>query len=174
MQLADAGMFPGRRTELIDGEVLDVSSQNNPHIAGISKINRLLVAAFDESYWLMVQATLRLPSGDVPEPDFAIRPGPISTDNSVQPLPLLVIEVSDETLLFDQFMKSSLYAANAIADYWVVNVKDRQVEVYRDPVPDPSRRHGHRYSSINTFKPGTAISPLAAPHVRFEVEKMLP
>ncbi|MDB5301497.1 MAG: uncharacterized protein JWO87_3160 [Phycisphaerales bacterium] len=151
-----------------------MAPQNNPHISAISNTNELLVLAFHGKYWLTVQATVRLPSGDAPEPDFALRPGRPSADNSVQPLPLLVIEISDETLLFDQTIKSSLYAANAIADYWVVNVKDRQVEVYRDPVPDPTRRHGHRYSSINTFKPGTSISPLAAPDVRFEVEKMLP
>jgi Uma2 family endonuclease len=174
MQLADTGLFPGKRTELIDGELLDVAPQNNPHVSGISKTIRLLVAAFDESYWVTVQSTVRLPSGDAPEPDFAVRPGPASADNSVQPVPLLVIEVSDDTLLFDQTIKSSLYAANAIPDYWVINVKDRQVEIYRDPVPDPTRRHGHRYSSINTFKPGSVISPLAAPDVKFEVEKMLP
>src|SRR6202041_804759 len=110
----------------------------------------LIMTAFDESYWVTVRSTVRLPRGDIPDPDFAVRPGPISADNAVQPLPLLVIEVSDTTLLFDQIVKSSLYAANGIQDYWVLNVVDRQVEIYRDPVADATRRHGYRYASINT------------------------
>jgi Uma2 family endonuclease len=116
---------------------------------------------------------VRLKRDDLPEPDFAIRPGPISTDNDVHPTPLLAIEVSDSTLLYDQVVKSSLYAANGIADYWVVNLIDRQVEIYRNPVPDLSRRHGFRYSTVNTFAPGTKISPLAAPHISFDVDRLL-
>lgn len=174
IQLGRSGLPAAGRTELIDGEIFDVPSQNNPHVAAISNTNRLLVAAFDESYWLTVQSTVRLRRGDGPEPDFAVRPGPSTGDDGVHPHPLLVIEVSDETLLYDQVIKSSLYAANGVADYWVVNVNDRQVEVYRGPVEDASRRHGWRYGSLTVYRPGDFIAPLAKPDARLEVGRMLP
>jgi Uma2 family endonuclease len=174
MKMVAADVFEGKRLELIDGELFDMPPQENPHVAGISRTTRVLVAAFDESYWLTIQSTVRLPRGDMPEPDFSIRPGPASADKNVHPLPLLVIEVSDTTLLYDQIVKSSLYAANGIADYWILNVVDRQVEVYRNPVPDPTRRHGYRYATVNTFPPGSKISPLAAPHLALEIDRMLP
>src|ERR1700729_99663 len=71
MRLGGAGLFPNHRTELIDGEIYDVSAQNNPHVAAISNANRQLVAAFDESYWLTIQSAVKLRRGDTPEPDLA-------------------------------------------------------------------------------------------------------
>ncbi|HZL34497.1 MAG TPA: Uma2 family endonuclease [Tepidisphaeraceae bacterium] len=174
IRLSELDVFHNQRTELIDGEIFDQAPQGNPHVAAVSCANRALFRAFDEAYWVTIRSTVRLPRGDMPEPDFAIRPGLHSTDDTVHPLPLLVIEVSDETLLYDQIVKSSLYAANGIPEYWVLNLRDRQLEVYRNPVPDPTRRHGHRYAAINTFLPGSAVRPLARPEVEIGVDRMLP
>ena len=173
IRLGETGLLAAQRTELVDGEIYDVPAQNNPHVASVSKANRLLVVTFDESYWVTVQSTVRLRRGDGPEPDLAVRPGPVSADN-VHPHPLLVIEVSDETLLYDQVVKSSLYAANGVEDYWVVNIPDRQVEVYRKPVEDASRRYGWRYGELTVFRPPAVVVPLAKPDARFEVARMLP
>jgi Uma2 family endonuclease len=173
LKLGDRDVFP-HRTELINGEIYDVASQNNPHVAAVSKTTRVLVATFDETYWLTIQSTVRLPTGDVPDPDLAVRPGMASADNAVQPIPLLVIEVSDTTLLFDQVVKSSLYAANGVADYWVLNLNAGQVEVYRNPVRDPSRSHGWRYADMTVVQPPGAVSPVSKPDVRIDVGRMLP
>jgi hypothetical protein len=172
-KLGDRDVIP-HRTELINGEIYDVASQNNPHVAAISKTTRVLMATFDETYWITIQSTVRLPTGDVPEPDLAVRPGPASADNAFHPVPLLVIEASDTTLLFDQTVKSSLYAANGVADYWVLNLNAGQVEVYRNPVRDPSRSHGWRYAETTVVRPPGAVSPLARPDVRIEVLRLLP
>lgn len=174
MKLGDVGIVFGNRTELIGGEIYDVASQNNPHVAGISKGMRVLNATFDESYWITCQSTVRLPTGDVPDPDFTVRPGPASTDTAVQPLPLLAIEVSDTTLLFDQVVKTSMYAASRIQEYWIVNLNDGHVEVYRKPVEDPTRRHGWRYGELTVLRPPDVIAPLAKPDVRIEVARLLP
>jgi Uma2 family endonuclease len=53
------------------------------------------------------------------------------------------LEVSDSTLRYDRGRKSSLYARAGIRDYWIVNLVDRQVEVYRDPVADPRQHYGY-------------------------------
>lgn len=173
-KLSEAGVVFTHRTELIDGEIFDVTAENNPHVAAISKIARLLIAGFDERYWVTIQSTVRLPSGDIPEPDFAVRSGPASPDNAVHPLPLLVIEVSDETLLFDQIVKSSLYAANGIPDYWIVNVKERRLEVFRKPVRDDNRKFGWRYEDQTVIVATGAVQPLAKPDLQWEVIRLLP
>lgn len=175
MKLGDVGIVFGNRTELIDGEIYDVASQNNPHVAAISKGTRVLVATFDENgYWVTIQSTVRLPTGDVPDPDLAVRPGPASTDNAVHPLPLLVVEVSDTTLLFDQVVKASLYAANGIPEYWIINVNDGHVEVFRRPVRDEKRKLGWRYAEPTIVRPPGTLSPLARPDVQIDVARMLP
>jgi len=173
MELGRMTTIP-HRTELINGEIYDVVSQNNPHVAAISKINRLLIAAFDDTYWVTVQSTARLDSGNVPDPDFAVRPVPASRDDSYHPKPLLIIEVADTTLLFDQIVKGSMYASNQIQDYWIVDVNAGHVEVYRRPIPDASRSHGWRYADVFAARPPNSISPLAKPEVQFEVARMLP
>lgn len=174
VRLSEIGSFAEWRTELLDGDIFDVPQQDNAHVATVSNSSRVFLRTFDERYWVTVRSTIRLPRGDMPAPDVAVRPGPLSTDDSVHPLPLIVVEVSDQTLLFDQTIKASLYAANGIADYWVLNVVDRQLEVYRDPVADPTRRYGARYASVNTFRPGQRVSPLALPTASIEIERMLP
>jgi hypothetical protein len=172
IQLA-AGPLALKRTELIDGEIFDVTSQNNPHVLGISNINRLLLALFDEKhYWVTCQSTVRLPKGDMPDPDFAVRPGPGSSDNAHQPLPLLIIEISDDTLLFDRSKKRDMYAANLIGDYWIVNVREKQVEVYRDPIEDASRKRGWRYNSIAVFKAPAELWPLAKADAQIDLARV--
>src|SRR5690242_12090499 len=140
MSAGSAGLLGTRRTELIDGEIYDVPPQKNPHVAAISNLARMLIPAFDEMFWVSIQSTVRLPRGDVPEPDFAVRPGPASSDDAVHPLPLLVIEVSDESLLHDQTIKAGMYAANGVKEYWIVNVREQQIEVSRDPIEDSIRK----------------------------------
>lgn len=172
--MIETDVFAGRRAELIDGEILEMSPQNNRHIVAVSRTARLLLSAFDDSYWVMIQGTIRLPRGDMPDPDFAIRPGPMSVDNSVQPLPLLVIEVSDETLRYDRTAKASMYAANGIADYWVINLPQNVVEVYRTPVADAAAKFGYRYADVVEHGRDQKICPLAAPSILFDVDRMLP
>lgn len=167
------GLLPNR-TELIDGEIIDVASQKDPHVVAISKTLRLLVSAFDESYWLTVQSTVKLPSGNVPEPDFAVRTGPATVNRDVLTVPLLVIEVSDTTLLFDRLVKGGLYAQNGIEDYWIVNLEARCVEVMRRPVRDESRKFGWRYDDVTIVIPSQTVSPVAKPDITFDVARMLP
>ena len=84
------------------------------------------------------------------------------------------MEVSNRTLSYDRVAKSSLYAAGSIADYWIVNLVDRQLEVHRNPVADPTKLFGFGHSSRTIFDPGDAIAPLAAPHSPLAVADLLP
>jgi Uma2 family endonuclease len=170
-RLADEGQFDGRRVELIGGEVVEMSPQNNPHSAGVSMVLNALMLAFGPNYWPRVQTTLDLSPNGCPDPDVAVVPG---TPQSyvAQPIPtsaLLVVEVADTSLSGDRSPKGNLYAASGIADYWIVNIPDHQLEVYRDPVADPNQPFGFRYARVTVLHPGDVVSPLALPAAQIHV-----
>ena len=85
-----------------------------------------------------------------------------------------VVEVSEATLSYDRRRKGSLYARAGIADYWIVNLNRRRLEIYRQPIPDPSRHYGFGYSSVQTFDSGEHATPLAAPQAKIAVADLLP
>jgi len=108
------------------------------------------------------------------EPDISVVPG-TPRDYTEHPTgALLVVEVSETTLAYDRGRKGSLYAAAGIQDYWIVNLVDRQLEVYRDPVPDPNESSGFRYNTRTVFLSGQSASPLAAPAASIAVADLLP
>ena len=72
----------------------------------------------------------------------------------------LVVEVSDATLAFDRSDKGRVYAGAGIAVYWVVNVADRQVEVYTDPVAPPGT--APHYRTRTTYSPSDQVPLLIA------------
>ena len=74
----------------------------------------------------------------------------------------------------DRLLKGGLYARAGIADYWVVNLVDEVLEVYREPVRAPTLRFGRKYGSVQLLRRGATISPLAAPRRRIRVADLLP
>jgi Uma2 family endonuclease len=86
----------------------------------------------------------------------------------------LVIEVADSTLAFDRSEKGSLYARAGIGEYWIVNLKDRALEIYREPLPASDAPFGWRYGTMRSLGPGAVVSPLAAPQARVVVAYLLP
>src|SRR5205807_2759297 len=110
-----------------------------------------------------------------PEPDVSVVSG--SSADYVQAHPttaVLIVEVSDSTLRYDRGRKASLYARAGIADYWIVNLVDRRIEVYRDPVPDPTQHYGYRYSSQSVIVPPGTVTPLALPQAAIPAADLLP
>lgn len=80
---------------------------------------------------------------------------------------LLIIEVAETSLAYDGGEKADLYAAAGIADYWVVNLPDRSVEVRREP-------HASRYRSLQTFTGQAEVRPLGAPDVVLRPATLFP
>src|SRR5262249_49797536 len=81
---------------------------------------------------------------------------------------------ADPTLATDRGDKGSLYASAGVPGYWVINLVDNVVEVYRNPVPDPSQRFGHRYATRTDHHAGDQVAPLALPGVTVPVAELLP
>jgi Uma2 family endonuclease len=176
IRLSDQGYFQDRRVELIDGEIVEMSAQKNPHTVGVGLVQTALQQAFGANFWARNQATLDLSPVSLPDPDVAVVAGGIRTYTTmaIPTSALLVVEVSETTLAFDQTRKASLYAAAGIQDYWILNLIDDQLEVYRNPQADPSQAFGFAYASVVVLGPADHVTPLALPGARIPVVDLLP
>jgi Uma2 family endonuclease len=121
--------------ELLDGYLVHKMSRNPPHDAAIQKIVKRLFRLLPPDWDLRVQSAVTL-SRSEPEPDLAVVRGDETRYLTNHPGPAdigLVIEVSDSTLDGDRIDKGRLYAEAGIVCYWIVNLVDRQIEVYTLP-----------------------------------------
>ena len=110
-----------------------------------------------------------------PEPDITVVRGSRADLWEGHPArPSLAIEVAESSLDFDRSEKGSLYARAGLADYWIVNLVDRVVEVYRDPTPARAAPYGWRYASLTALRAGDVVTPLAAPHSSIPVVDLVP
>jgi Uma2 family endonuclease len=88
--------------------------------------------------------------------------------------PALIVEIAQTGLRLARGRKAAAYARARIADYWIVNLIDRVVEVHREPArPGPARRHWG-YAAIETLGADATITPLAAPTASVRVADLLP
>ncbi len=175
-RLADLGFFLEQRVELIAGEIIQMPPQKNWHALGITLTEDALRTAFGPGYWVRVQMSLDLTPHSVPDPDLAVIAGsPRTHARANNPTTsLLLVEVSDSTLAYDRRTKGSLYACAGIADYWILNLADRQLEVYRHPQPDNKARFGFCYTDEIDLGPTDEVSPLALPQARIKIVDLLP
>lgn len=175
-RLLDEGYFLGQRVELLEGEIIEMAAQKNWHALGIGLGDDELCKAFGPNYWVRVQMSLDLTPYSVLDPDLAVIAG-TKRQNATVTNPtsaLLIMEVSVTTFRYDRLWKGSLYARVGIADYWILNVKDRQLEVYRKPVPDAKSRYGYAYDDVMYLDEKQRIAPLAKPKAKIRVADMLP
>ncbi len=174
-RLGELGFFRGQRVELIEGELVVQSPQGPLHFNEVDRVFRLLDRVFGVGYWVRSQAPVDLGQTTEPEPDVSVVSG--SSADYVQAHPttaVLIVEVSDSTLRYDRGRKASLYARAGVRDYWIVNLVDRQIEVYRHPVPDPTQYYGYGYSSQSIVAPPGTVTPLALPSVPIPTADLLP
>jgi Uma2 family endonuclease len=121
--------------ELLEGYLVHKMSRNPPHDATIQKIMKRLFRILPPDWDLRVQSAITLTSSE-PEPDLAVVRGDENSYLTRHPGPAdigLAIEVADATLAGDRIDKGRIYARAGIACYWIVNLVDRQVEVYTVP-----------------------------------------
>lgn len=171
--MAEAGIFDGRRVELLDGEVIVMPPMGDRHALAIVNGTYILPPLFGSTHTVRVQ--LPLDFGDSqPEPDFAIVAGNYRTIAKHPTTALLVIEVAEKTLVLDQTRKARLYASRGIADYWIVNLNDNLLEVRRKPTRDADSKSLWRYDDVQTVSSGQSIAPLAFPRKKIKVADLLP
>jgi Uma2 family endonuclease len=164
-QLISLGVFDDERVELIRGVLVKMSPQEVPHASTVQLLNELLMEQRQRRFTVRIQLPLALSDDTEPEPDVAIVPlGNYRTEHPRTAL--LIIEVADSTLKKDR-RKAAVYASAGIAEYWIVNLGARTIEVYARP-------EGDRYAEVRTLRSGDTLRPLALPDVALAVAEILP
>lgn len=134
--MAEAGLLSeDDRVELIDGEIVEMTPIGTRHLACVVALTHLLVRVSDDRYFVSVQNPIVLDEGTEPQPDLSLlktRPDPAGELPGPDDV-LLVVEVSDTTLDYDQKIKLPRYGRSSIPEVWIVDLQSRRVEVYSEP-----------------------------------------
>ena len=136
--------------ELIFGEIIEKLPIGKRHRDCVDLITELFVLKFAGKYKCSPQNPVTLLGNSEPEPDFVVINKQTYAHRSGQPLAedvLLLIEVSDATLDYDRTTKLKMYALAGIQEYWIINLKQDQVEVHLDPDTDSGE-----YNQINRYR----------------------
>jgi Uma2 family endonuclease len=161
-RLIDTGILhEDEPVELIEGRLIVAEPQHTPHAQATELAADALRDAFGPRWRIRIQLPIAVGPDSEPEPDVSVVAGSPRDDRTDHPSrPALVIEVADSSLRLDRGAKARVYARGAIAEYWIVNLIARVVEVHRDP----RRRAGRlvRYSTVTIARPGESVQPLAA------------
>lgn len=135
-QMIQAGiLMDGEPYELLEGFMVKKMSHGPKHDGGMDDLEGLLPALIPDGWFVRCQRAVTLPDSE-PEPDYAVVRGPRGRYRSGHPKPAeigLLIEFSDSSLRIDRVGKARVYARAGIVVYWVVNIPDRQVEVFSGP-----------------------------------------
>jgi len=173
--MAEMGMFTRKHVELIEGQVIEMSPQGTQHITSVTLVGDLFRRVFVSGFFVRIQGPLNLGEHSEPEPDVAVVSGSIRDYNQAHPTTaVLVVEISDTSLNYDRTHKARLYAKAGIAEYWIVNLISRQLEVYRDIISDEAQLFGFGYRSIMFFTETDFVTPLVMPNVSIAVADLLP
>jgi Uma2 family endonuclease len=174
--LIDVGVFrPCEPLELLGGQLILGEPQGNAHYTAIGLAEDALRAALPRGWLVRSQGPIELDDESEPEPDITVTQGDRRRYSQRHPSrPALVVEVADSSLAFDRAHKGSLYARAGLDDYWIVNLIDRIVEIYRRPIEDPSASFGWRYGSREVLSAESSVELLAVPGVRILVSDLLP
>ena len=172
-QMIRAGILDDRAVELLNGEIIEMPPEGTFHSSlstgGREYLSQMLGnrALVREGHPITI-----LLSNSEPEPDLAIvQRLQENVENEYwdhHPYPENVywlVEFSDSSLKKDLDAKAKTYAAAGIVEYWVVNLKDIELVVMRDPVDG-------EYRSQITFLSGT-VTPLAFPDIAIQVSRLL-
>ena len=174
-KMAELGFFDGKRVELIEGEIIEMSPMKSLHATVIRLVLEVMKNVFAKGYIIDSQLPMSFNKNTEPEPDVAIVKGEIKDFTQAHPKTAeLIIEISDATLRYDRMKKASLYAKNKIQDYWILNVKDKRLEVYRRPIKDKTMFYGFGYAERLIFTEKDTAAPLAAPDAKIKVADLLP
>jgi len=162
-----AGILRDRRVELLAGEIVEMSPETPIHYnttkRGAKYLEELLLGKADVRF----NGPITLPNSE-PEPDIAIVRLPESAYNDRHPGRddiFWVVEVAKTSLKKDLDIKTSIYASAEIQEYWILDLSNRQMIVFREP-------QNGQYVTQQIISEG-AIFPLAFPDIQIFAERLL-
>jgi Uma2 family endonuclease len=168
-RLIAEGILQDGKVELVNGEIWDKMGQGRRHILVVTWILKALSQIFDLDR-IQTQSSLPVSEYGDPEPDAALLKQTLDHYLDEDPPPaemLLVVEASDSTLRADLTAKVRQYGSAGIPEYWVVDIPNRLLHVFRDPIAT-----GYATETILTTE--DEVSPLSAPESAVRVADLLP
>lgn len=134
-QLVEEGLIaPDDRVELLEGIIVSMAPQQPGHAATVWRVGGILDRLVGQRAMVRSQLPFLAGAKSVPEPDLAVVPWNEDEWSTEHPdRCLLAVEVSDSSLAQDRLTKSRIYAAAGVADYWIVNLRNRTVEWFSAP-----------------------------------------
>jgi Uma2 family endonuclease len=170
-RMGDLGLLnPGERTELLSGQITLMAPKGPPHVTSLHLLANALRAQLGETALVRTQDPIQLDDFSEPEPDLAVVKGTVLDYAKQHPRSdqvYLVVEVADSTLKQDCEVKDKLYAQAGIADYWVLDLRNRQLHIFREPISMGYTRH------LILTEPHQ-VSPLAFPELILLLSAILP
>jgi len=172
-RVLDAGIFPpDTRFELIRGEIIQMPETRGPHSGRVNKLTRLFTSTLGDTAIVSVQNEVvisHLTPMSCPKPDVALLKPMPEFFGPFAPVPdevLLLVEISHTTVRYDRETKAALYAEAGIAEYWILNISEKTLEVRTDPADG-------KYGRTEIFKPAQTVSPQRLPGITFAVDDIL-
>ncbi len=163
-QMIESGLFVNRNVELINGLILEMSPEGTEHTYFSENLGKKLEKLLEKRAYVRENKPITL-SNSEPEPDIAVVKLPRSQYFQNHPYSeniLLLVEISKSTLDYDTSIKKKIYAQENIPEYWVVDVNNRKVIVYRSPALNT-------YEQSREYSSGEKISPLAFPDININI-----
>ncbi|MCC5617099.1 Uma2 family endonuclease [Nostoc sp. CHAB 5836] len=152
-RLLELGFFSeDDRVELIKGEIIQIAAKGTPHSVCGTRLYRELFKLLAEKATLRGQEPIIISENSEPEPDMVIVQNRPDDYLAVHPNPsdiLLLIEIADSSLKYDQEEKLLIYAEANISDYWIFNLVDNYLECYSEPYQALQGKFGYRRKLIS-------------------------
>jgi Uma2 family endonuclease len=156
------------RTELIAGQILLMAAKGTSHVTSLHLLGNLLEDQLAEAVLIRRQDPIQLSDFSEPEPDLVVVCGGVLDYADHHPIPseiYLVVEVADSTLKYDCETKDKIYAQAGILEYWVLDVKGRQLHLFQQPSDDG-------YQSHTILRESAKTSLVAFPDVVLDIQTM--
>src|SRR5438094_3573702 len=168
--VAEGVLLPDDRVELLEGVVVAMAPQGPRHEVAGDLVAEALRRAVGQRAAVRVQRSFVAGRYSVPEPDVAVVPGRVHDYAKSHPTTaLLIVEVAEWSLAQDRITKAAIYAGAGIPEYWIVNLRDDQVEVFRMP-----ERRARLYRDRRIARPGERLGIAALEGASVAVDELLP
>jgi Uma2 family endonuclease len=163
-RLVAAGCFEDERIELLHGVLVTMSAQGGRHSAVAAAIAQHLIWALDHRVDIRSHSPFAASDYSEPEPDVGVYPRGSYEDHPERAF--LLVEVADSSLSKDRRVKTGIYAAAGVPEYWIVDLDSNQIEVLTDPV-------GDGYATRVIVQRGERLQPSQLPGVTLAVTDIL-